>query len=51
MRLLSVKFNITLPGAMERHEVYLPGQTRYLKRPVIHLDAKDPHGGSPSDED
>ena len=51
MRLLSVKFNITLPGAMERHEVYLPGQTRYLKRPVIHPDAKDPHGGSPSDED
>ncbi|OZG64978.1 hypothetical protein BHAP_0727 [Bifidobacterium hapali] len=40
LRLLSVKFNIVLPGALERHEVFLPGESRYLKRPVIHPDAK-----------
>lgn len=39
LRLLSVKYNITLPGAMERHEVFLPGESRYLKRPVIHPGA------------
>ena len=36
MRLLSVKYNIMLPGAMTRHEVHLPSQARYLPRPVIH---------------
>ncbi|KAB5606404.1 trimeric intracellular cation channel family protein [Bifidobacterium jacchi] len=36
MRLLSVKFNIMLPGAMTRHNTYLPSQSRYLRRPVIH---------------
>lgn len=36
IRLLSVKFNIMLPGAMQRHGVYLPSPTRYLRRPVIH---------------
>ena len=41
LRLLSVKFNITLPGALERHEVFLPSQTKYLRRPVIHPNAKD----------
>lgn len=41
LRLLSVKYNITLPGAMERHEVFLPGESRYLKRPVIHPGAGD----------
>lgn len=40
LRLLSVKFNIVLPGALERHEVFLPGESRYLKRPVIHPDAQ-----------
>lgn len=40
LRLLSVKFNIVLPGALERHEVFLPGESRYLKRPVIHPDVK-----------
>ena len=36
LRLLSVGFNVTLPGAVERHRVYLPSESRYLKRPVIH---------------
>ncbi|WP_181281140.1 trimeric intracellular cation channel family protein [Bifidobacterium callitrichos] len=35
MRLSSVIFNIKLPGAMERHTVYLPGEARYLRRPDI----------------
>ncbi|RSX53853.1 hypothetical protein D2E25_0159 [Bifidobacterium goeldii] len=47
LRLLSVKFNITLPGAMERHEVFLPSQTRYLQRPVIHPNVHD----HPQDDD
>ena len=33
LRLLSVGFNVTLPGAVERHRVYLPSESRYLKRP------------------
>lgn len=32
MRLLSVKFNITLPGAMKRSHTYLPSQTRRGRR-------------------
>ena len=28
MRLLSVKFNLMLPGAVERHQPYLPGGRR-----------------------
>lgn len=39
LRLLSVGFNVTLPGAVERHRVYLPSESRYLKRPVIHPHA------------
>ena len=35
MRLLSVRFNITVPGAMERHNVYLPSEAKYLRRPDI----------------
>lgn len=41
MRLLSVKFNIMLPGAIKRHNTYLPGQSKYLRRPVIHPQAND----------
>ncbi|NEG72655.1 trimeric intracellular cation channel family protein [Bifidobacterium ramosum] len=40
LRLLSVKFDITFPGAMKRSEAFLPSQSRYLPRPVIH-----PHAG------
>ena len=35
MRLLSVRFNIGVPGAVERHNVYLPSEAKYLKRPNI----------------
>ena len=48
MRLLSVKFSIMLPGAVKRHNTYLPSESRYLKRPVIHLDA---HDGGDDDKD
>ncbi|KFI52237.1 trimeric intracellular cation channel family protein [Bifidobacterium biavatii] len=41
MRLLSVKFNITMPGAMVRHEIFLPSQSKYLQRPVIHPHVED----------
>lgn len=39
LRLLSVKFDITFPGAMKRSEPFLPSQPKYLPRPVIHPDA------------
>lgn len=32
MRLLSVRFNIGVPGAIKRHTVYLPSETKYPKR-------------------
>lgn len=48
MRLLSVKFSIMLPGAVKRHNTYLPSESRYLKRPVIHPDA---HDGGDDDKD
>ncbi|MBW3083534.1 trimeric intracellular cation channel family protein [Bifidobacterium phasiani] len=32
MRLLSVKFNIMLPGAMVRHHTYLPSETRHAAK-------------------
>lgn len=32
MRLLSVKYNLTVPGAMERHNTYLPGEARHVLR-------------------
>lgn len=48
MRLLSVKFSIMLPGAVKRHNTYLPSESRYLKRPVIHPDAYD---GGDDDKD
>lgn len=35
IRVLSVAFNVTMPGALHRTHVYLP-ERRYLKRPVIH---------------
>ncbi len=48
MRVLSVAFDIRLPGAVPRYEVHLPGSGRYLRRPVIHPDAPEdsgePHG-------
>lgn len=36
MRVLSVVFDIRLPGAVPRHELHFPGSGRYLRRPVIH---------------
>ncbi|MCH4209861.1 trimeric intracellular cation channel family protein [Bifidobacterium sp.] len=47
MRILSVVYNIQLPGAMQRHEAHLPpplplSQSRYLRRPVVHPQADDP---------
>lgn len=41
MRILSVVFNIQLPGALRRHEAHLPPvqPSRYLRRPVIHPQA------------
>jgi hypothetical protein len=43
MRILSVVFNIQLPGALRRHEAHLPPvqPSRYLRRPVIHPQAHD----------
>ena len=49
LRLLSVGFNVTLPGAVERHRVYLPSESRYLKRPVIHPHADT--GDTPNTKD
>ena len=51
LRLLSVGFNVTLPGAVERHRVYLPSESRYLKRPVIHPHAVDPGDTTKDEED
>ncbi|MCI1832882.1 MAG: TRIC cation channel family protein [Bifidobacterium sp.] len=52
LRILSVKFNLMLPGAVPRHEVHLPSQSRYLRRPVIHPepgnDASGNSGGTGS---
>lgn len=39
MRILSVKFNIMLPGAAKRTHMHLISQSRYLRRPVIHPNA------------
>ena len=41
MRLISVIFDIQLPGALVRHNTYLPSEAKYLKRPVIHPDRDD----------
>ena len=41
MRLISVFFDIQLPGALARHNTYLPSEAKYLKRPVIHTDRND----------
>lgn len=41
MRLASVIFDIQLPGALVRHNTYLSGESKYLKRPVIHPDKDD----------
>lgn len=53
LRLLSVGFNVTLPGAVERHRVYLPSESRYLKRLVIHphADTVDPGDTTKDEED
>jgi uncharacterized membrane protein YeiH len=40
MRVLSVVFDIQLPGAVRRHEAHLPSQNKYLRRPVIHPQAE-----------
>lgn len=50
MRLSSVIFNLKFPGAMERHNVYLPGEARYLKRPDI-TPRKDEGGTRPDGRD
>ena len=49
LRLLSVGFNVTLPGAVERHRVFLPSEGRYLERPVIHPHADT--GDTPNTKD
>ena len=36
MRVLSIRSNLTMPGALERHQTHLPNPEKYLKRPVIH---------------
>ncbi|ETY71483.1 trimeric intracellular cation channel family protein [Bifidobacterium moukalabense] len=41
MRLVSEIFDIQLPGALIRHNTYLPGESKYLKRPVVHPDEDD----------
>lgn len=41
MRLLSVVFDIQLPGALVRHNTYLPSGSKYLKRSVLHPDGND----------
>ncbi|MBT1166256.1 trimeric intracellular cation channel family protein [Bifidobacterium simiarum] len=43
LRMLSVVFNITFPGAVERRQTHLPSQSRYLKRPIIHPETPDDH--------
>ncbi|MCI1222039.1 MAG: hypothetical protein LKG03_09065, partial [Bifidobacterium tibiigranuli] len=49
-RILSVVFNIQLPGALRRHEAHLPPvqPSRYLRRPVIHPQAHDSGASSHS---
>ncbi|MGO3358853.1 MAG: trimeric intracellular cation channel family protein [Bifidobacterium crudilactis] len=42
LRLLSVKFNIMLPGAMERERAHLRMRSRYLRRPVVHPQVHEP---------
>ncbi|PLS30892.1 hypothetical protein Uis1B_1181 [Bifidobacterium margollesii] len=51
LRMLSVKFNITLPGAVERRHTHLPTRNRYLKRPVIHPDGDDDSDGDADRDD
>ena len=53
MRLSSVIYNIKLPGAVERHNVYLPGERRYLQRPDItpRTDGEEPRWSARWDED
>ena len=47
MRLASVTYNLKFPGAVERHNVYLPGEGRYLRRPDITPNSgssdREPH--------
>ena len=50
LRVISVKFNVTFPGAMERHHMHLPTQGRYLKRPVIHPEGHDDNGARRDDD-
>ncbi|MBM6699385.1 TRIC cation channel family protein [Bifidobacterium pullorum subsp. saeculare] len=39
MRLLSVRFDITVPGAVARRNVYLPGESRAQRRETARSDA------------
>ncbi|PJM72988.1 hypothetical protein CS006_06990 [Bifidobacterium primatium] len=50
LRMLSVAFNITFPGALERHRTHLPTQGRYLRRPVIHPESTETKDGPGSAE-
>ncbi|NEG55396.1 trimeric intracellular cation channel family protein [Bifidobacterium sp. SMA15] len=45
MRMASVVYNIKFPGAVERHNVYLPGEGRYLRRPDITPKPHDEASG------
>ncbi|WP_300768612.1 TRIC cation channel family protein [uncultured Bifidobacterium sp.] len=50
MRVLSVAFNITLPGAVERDRFDFHEQGRYLARPVIHPHGHGARGGGGGQE-
>lgn len=50
MRLLSVKFNIMLPGALERHHTYLPSDLQYLNRPDFYLRLQHGNVGERKDK-
>lgn len=55
MRLASVIYNLKFPGAVERHNVYLPGEGRYLRRPDITSKSgssdREPHARWGDDDD
>ncbi|PLS23834.1 TRIC cation channel family protein [Bifidobacterium imperatoris] len=57
IRVLSVAFNVTMPGAVPRTHVYLPGEKRYLQRPDItprsssSVDDEFVENGSAEDSD
>lgn len=51
LRLFSVGFNVTLPGAVERHRVYLPSEKRHIQQSAgrDHANTMD-DGGTPQDD-